>query len=64
MENYHDNDKLTMNVFEDFEKQTSWQSFTTLLITDIGNFSEDSKLQAQRKKTIGSPGKTKSGVLL
>ena len=32
---YYDKQKLSDNVFEDFEKQTSWQSYTTLLITDI-----------------------------
>lgn len=35
MENYNDKAKLSANVFEDFENQTAWQSFTTLLITDI-----------------------------
>ncbi len=35
LENYHDKKKLAASVFEDFEKQTSWQSYTTLLITDI-----------------------------
>jgi hypothetical protein len=36
-ENYNDAEKLSRKVFEDFEKQTSWQSYTTLLITDIVN---------------------------
>jgi hypothetical protein len=35
LENYNDVNKLSANVFDDFEKQTSWQSYTTLLITDI-----------------------------
>jgi hypothetical protein len=35
MENYTDKDKLKVNIFEDFEKQESWQSYTTLLFADI-----------------------------
>jgi len=43
MENYNDKKKLSLNVFDDFEKQTSWQSYTTLLITDIDNLNEGKK---------------------
>jgi hypothetical protein len=43
VENYNDKAKLSVNVFEDFEKQTSWQSYTTLLITDIVNDKIDRK---------------------
>jgi len=34
-ENYSDKSKLAMNVFEDFEKQESWQAYTTLLFADL-----------------------------
>ena len=34
LENYSDKDKLALNIFEDFEKQESWQSYTTLLFAD------------------------------
>ncbi len=46
MENYYDKSKLSLNVFEDFEKQTSWQSYTTLLITDISHLEKDKDLLA------------------
>jgi hypothetical protein len=42
MENYNNANKLSMSVFDDFEKQTSWQSYTTLLVTDV-NMKNDSK---------------------
>jgi len=32
---YSDKEKLKKNIFEDFEKQESWQSYTTLLFADI-----------------------------
>lgn len=32
---YSDKDKLKLNIFNDFEKQESWQSYTTLLFADI-----------------------------
>lgn len=35
LENYREKDKLKANIFEDFEKQESWQSYTTLLFADI-----------------------------
>ncbi len=34
-EMYSDKEKLKANIFEDFEKQESWQSYTTLLFADI-----------------------------
>jgi hypothetical protein len=48
-ENYQDKTKLSLNVFEDFEKQTSWQSYTTLLITDIKNVADKKELLASKK---------------
>jgi hypothetical protein len=41
LENYNDKSKLSQNVFDDFEKQTSWQSYTTLLITDIDGLNKE-----------------------
>jgi hypothetical protein len=41
LENYNDINKLSARVFEDFEKQTSWQSYTTLLIADIRDEKKD-----------------------
>jgi len=32
---YSNPNKLKDNIFADFEKQESWQSYTTLLFTDI-----------------------------
>lgn len=34
-ENYKDNNKLAMDVFEDFERQESWLSYSTLLFADV-----------------------------
>jgi len=34
-EHYNDSNKLQKNIFEDFEKQESWQSYTTLLFADL-----------------------------
>ena len=53
MENYYDPNKLSLNVFDDFEKQTSWQSYTTSLITDI----------IQNKNFGETPGQTKRSGL-
>ena len=41
--NYNDINKLSERVFEDFEEQTSWQSYTTLLIADIKDEKKDKK---------------------
>jgi len=35
-ENYSDIKKLCANVYEDFEKQECWQSYTMLLFSDLG----------------------------
>jgi len=43
-EQYTEKDKLALNIFEDFEKQESWQSYTTLLFADL------SKIEADKKK--------------
>ena len=36
-ENYSEQGKLALNIYDDFEKQESWQSYTTLLFADLGN---------------------------
>jgi deoxyhypusine synthase len=53
-ENYYDKEKLSVNVFDDFEKQTSWQSFTTLLITDIANEGIAEKKNTFLNKTMSN----------
>ena len=64
MENYYDKSKLSLNVFEDFEKQTSWQSYTTLLITDISHLEKDKDLLAMTLKggTMKGQSKNQSGT--
>lgn len=52
LENYNDKNKLSANVFEDFEKQTAWQSFTTLLITDIVSDNNEDKNGGTFSKTV------------
>jgi len=39
-EMYSDKEKLKRNIFEDFEKQESWQSYTTLLFADISTLDQ------------------------
>ena len=46
---YSDKEKLKQNIFEDFEKQESWQSYTTLLFADI-NTREDKSTKKVCKK--------------
>lgn len=45
-ENYSEGNKLAMNIFEDFEKQESWQSYTTLLFADLSKVEADKKNEA------------------
>ena len=33
-EKFNDSEKLAKNIFDDFGKQDSWQSYTTLLVAD------------------------------
>ncbi len=49
MENYTDQDKLKKNIFQDFEKQESWQSYTTLLFADIKPNSETNEKEGNKK---------------
>lgn len=53
-ENYYDKQKLTLNVFEDFEKQTSWQSYTTLLITDIDVINDKKEILGATRNLTGT----------
>ena len=46
-ENYSEKDKLALNIFEDFEKQESWQSYTTLLFADLSKIESDKKKDAE-----------------
>lgn len=55
MENYADINKLSARVFEDFEKQTSWQSYTTLLIADIKDEKKDKLRQERMDKLKEKP---------
>ena len=51
MENYQDKGKLSLNVFEDFEKQTSWQAYTTLLITHVDNMNDKKDILMTKNRT-------------
>jgi len=55
LENYADINKLSARVFEDFEKQTSWQSYTTLLIADIKDEKKDKLRQERMDKLKEKP---------
>jgi len=57
MEIKNDKKKLSACVFDDFEKQTSWQSYTTLLITDIVNDNPNEK-----REQAGKTGSSFGGV--
>ena len=40
-------ENLALNIFEDFEKQESWQSYTTLLFADLSKIESDKKKDAE-----------------
>ena len=41
---------MALNIFEDFEKQESWQSYTTLLFADLTKNPEENKKVDPNKK--------------
>ena len=54
-ENYSEKNKLALNIFEDFEKQESWQSYTTLLFADLSKIDDDKKKDVENfYKKLGS----------
>ena len=54
-ENYSEKNKLALNIFEDFEKQESWQSYTTLLFADLSKIDDDKKKDVENfNKKLGS----------
>jgi len=57
-ENYFDKGKLALNIFEDFEKQECWQSYTTLLFADLSNGESNARIENLQEKQ--RPGKTSS----
>jgi len=55
-ENYVDKNKLVQNIFDDFEKQECWQSYTTLLFADLSNGESNTRIENLQEKP--RPGKT------
>jgi len=47
-EKFTDSQKLAMNIFDDFGKQDSWQSYTTLLVADA-EVNKDKKEKLEKK---------------
>jgi len=62
-ENYSEKDKLARNIFEDFEKQESWQSYTTLLFADLSKIEADKKKIGDNINNAKTIGRTISGVV-
>jgi hypothetical protein len=52
-DNYSDKEKLALNIFEDFEKQESWQSYTTLLFADLTKVEQANEIKEKKRVDAG-----------